>query len=326
MYFINPPLRVIGKSSLTIEPIGDGLNLVTPTLPIPDWVRFKLRGVYDRLVTRKFRKLIKTTGKPDILWNFDNETYFKQEALFRDITRIFHPVDHFDVPQYKNYRAIYDFAFSVSPALLELIEVDKKYYINHGLNQNFVTLAEKYKGINRTPTSVIDGKKKAGYVGNLSIRFMDKEILLKTVSQNPDVEFHFVGNHEKNDSFIDRLKKLDNTRFPGVIRGEDLYKYLRNMDVLFACYKQQHGYLGDNSHKIMEYLSTGVPIVSSWLSVYKDSGLINMSEATGNESFPELFSETIKESELEGQSLKRMNFALSNSYSNQVDRIESHLH
>lgn len=88
------------------------------------------------------------------------------------------------------------------------------------------------------------------------------------------------------------------------------------------------GYFADNSHKILEYLSTGNLIVSSALSVYKELNLFPMSIKADNSDYIELFEKVVQNfSELNNIALrkKRIAFAMDNTYVKQIERIERHL-
>lgn len=100
------------------------------------------------------------------------------------------------------------------------------------------------------------------------------------------------------------------------------------MDGFLICYdihKDQSG--GTNYHKIMEYLSTGMVIVSNNVTTYRDRPeLVRMiAEREHNRQLPALFKETIANIALYNSPdarLGRIRFAHDNTYDKQLERIE----
>ena len=291
VYFINPPKFKFLKSKVEISKV-DEIFIVNLTVPLPYWMKFKMPVISSKYIGKQYSRLLMQASHPNILWNFDNETYFQQEHLFNCL-KIFHPVDAFENHFNKSYNDLYDFAFSVSPEILNTIPIEKKLFVNHALGKVFENLAFTRSASEQNRTNS-NNKIRIGYVGNLSIRFLDHSNLLKIVSSNPGIEFNFIGNFETNDKNVDKLKFLPNTVFHGVIKGEQLYFKILDFDLLLLCYKKQPGYLGDNSHKLLEYLATGLPVFSSKLTVYKDNPLIEMAVNDDNSDYVARFNETVE--------------------------------
>jgi hypothetical protein len=84
-----------------------------------------------------------------------------------------------------------------------------------------------------------------------------------------------------------------------------------------------------NSHKILEYLSTGKVVVSSRISTYeKQPELLRMPESDDDSGLPALLQDTLARlPEFNSERLQslRRTFALENTYAKQLDRIESRL-
>ena len=117
----------------------------------------------------------------------------------------------------------------------------------------------------------------------------------------------------------------------GVVRTEQLAAELIKMDALMICYDiNLDQSRGTNYHKVMEYLSTGKVTISNNITTYKEyPDLICMvQERTNNKFLPELFKKTMgnldwwNSDELQ---TKRRQFALDNTYTKQLERIEAHL-
>ena len=82
-----------------------------------------------------------------------------------------------------------------------------------------------------------------------------------------------------------------------------------------------------NPHKILEYLSTGKPVVSHYIDEYRDHRDI-ICMADDNKALPGLFSLVSKNLRNYNSSElidKRKNIAKDNTYSLQIDRIEKFL-
>jgi hypothetical protein len=85
---------------------------------------------------------------------------------------------------------------------------------------------------------------------------------------------------------------------------------------------------GSNSHKIIEYLSTGKVVISSHISSYEKTDLIEMVDEFTNEKFPDLFKKIISNLTYYNspeQQKKRIEYALDNTYKKQIERIEKKL-
>jgi hypothetical protein len=108
----------------------------------------------------------------------------------------------------------------------------------------------------------------------------------------------------------------------GIVSPKELADAYNNIDAFLVCYDYNHDKNEcSNSHKIMEYLSTGKPIISTRVSMYDDLNLFPMMTTFDNTDFPSFFNRQIKEwtsistlSHFE----KRVAFANKNTYSNKV--------
>jgi len=99
--------------------------------------------------------------------------------------------------------------------------------------------------------------------------------------------------------------------------------------VFLICYKPDYiNYHGENSHKILEYLSTGKTVVSSHISLYSDSQLLSMAKKDRNEELISIIDDVISNIEKYNAPdlmKQRILFALENTYANHIHKIESHL-
>jgi hypothetical protein len=100
---------------------------------------------------------------------------------------------------------------------------------------------------------------------------------------------------------------------------EVLRSYMLCSDVLLLCYNPVFKDQISNPHKVMEYLSTGKPILSTVLDEYRDTGdLITMVD--DEKIYVQTLSGLLSEKE-ENKAKERGNFAINNSYDKQIGRI-----
>jgi hypothetical protein len=85
---------------------------------------------------------------------------------------------------------------------------------------------------------------------------------------------------------------------------------------------------GSNSHKMLEYFSTGKPVVSHFMSSYQNSDLIDMLQTRDNSDYNSLFSrvaQRVQNGESSELQRKRIQFAISNTYQSHIARIEKYI-
>ena len=319
VYFVNPPIFCLSNRIITIRNIEKNLNVVDIFIPMPRVFKFHLNKAYSIIVNVAFRLLKKRVGNIDILWNFDNANYFRQVDLFLNSIKILHLVDDFvSLEGYKYHK--YDIGFAVSESLMNKLPLSERHFINHGVSDEYLRRVDLVK-TNNSINNVL-------YLGNLSLKYIDTAVISDLIASNKDVEFNFVGDYDEHTSFIDYLIESENVVMLGRKEGEELIGEIQRADVCIICYRVMDGYMGDNSHKLLEYLSQGKLVLSSILSTYADSDLLIMSKYLDNRDFIALF-EKIKQDFSKYNSpqsvLEREQFARSNSYNCQLDRIESYL-
>jgi hypothetical protein len=79
-----------------------------------------------------------------------------------------------------------------------------------------------------------------------------------------------------------------------------------------------------NSHKLLEYLSTGKPVISTYVSNYEGTGLLEMGRREDEPLLNALFDEVTHNLALYNspeRQQQRIQFALDNTYRRQVVRI-----
>jgi glycosyltransferase involved in cell wall biosynthesis len=111
-----------------------------------------------------------------------------------------------------------------------------------------------------------------GYVGVLSDFKVDFELLLKIATEKPGWHIVLIGEEREgqHNPTVQILKNMENVHFLGYKKYEELPIYLRGLDVgLLPTLINQYT---DSMFpmKYFEYLSSGLPVVSTDLSAIKD--------------------------------------------------------
>jgi hypothetical protein len=334
VFFLPPPNKKISRK-IRIQSIENRDNLfqVDYHVLLPYRFKFHLPTLYQEGMNRQAKRIAEKIGGIDIIWDFDNTLMFHSYKGFQAKQAIFHPVDKGPKAPLSKHP---DIVFSVSPVLLEEQSHIKvpHHFIDHGISGLFLDLAKQQAEQPDLLNYRAETPVKVAYVGNLKHPAIDREILMKLVEGQPEVEFHFFGPYEginvqkepALNSFIQFLKDSQNVHLHGLSPQKKIIKHSPDFDVFLACYKKTATYNADNSHKILEYLATGKVVVSNFLSVYKGKGMLEMPDGFSNESLPKIFADTIADriqKNRKEEQLKRINYALEHSYSKQLDRIET---
>ena len=169
--------------------------------------------------------------------------------------------------------------------------------------------------------------------------YIDRELMLRLIAGHGQLEFHLWGPRSRDESnvgsdesleaaaFLRALETMPNVRLHGSVRPATLANEMSDVDLLLMCYAvERDPNRGCNSHKLLEYLSTGRVVVANYVSDYADKpGLIEMVAADGRDKLVDLFDAVIRDLDRYNDPehrQRRLAFALDNSYSKQIDRIE----
>lgn len=341
VYFLNPPLFDAGLT-VAISPHDsiDNLSLVTYHLFFPYNLRFHMRWLYDRLMRWQMRRVLNKIGVAfDIAWCFDTNL-FADLRVFGAKKVVYHIADQIMNDSGVSAAATADLVIAVDQTLLsKLVQVDvPKQVVGHGLAEPFALQAEK-RLANEIVEKSNDNPKQVGYVGNLLITSLDRKTFKQIIDIHKDVIFHFWGSYvssEKNIcggnppetlAFVDYLNSMPNVILHGAIETERLAEEIQSMDVFLLCYDVCNDINGGcNSHKMLEYLSTGKVVVSSHLSSYeKYNDLVRMSGKQDNSDLLRVFSKTVLDLQIYNDPLiqkSRLQFALNNRYTTQIIKID----
>ncbi|OEF05649.1 glycosyltransferase [Vibrio genomosp. F10] len=147
-----------------------------------------------------------------------------------------------------------DMIFAASEEMVSRFPEHKTHFIPHGVDAHlFATPAPRAQDLpNR-------GRPIAGFYGSLS-NWLDYDMLEQVVNHNQDWDFVFIGPQELSDS---RLPKHSNVFYLGPKPHEQLPQYSQHWDVSLLPFKLNDQIIACSPLKLMEYLASGKPIVST---------------------------------------------------------------
>jgi len=336
IYFLEPPVDE-KKSFIKMQSAAQfpSITLVQYSPSFNLNLRFHFRLLFDRLMRRQVNKICKKIGeKIDVLWCFETNLY-SDLSWFKARINIYHVVDPVNSKYQIAAANSASIILSVSERILQPFKNSQspKYFINHGIAGVYFQSAKNLLN------NIVEYKRpetiQVGYVGNLLRGPVNYKMITQIILEHPLINFHFWGNDEiiKNSSlasktFIQFLKDRENVILHGQKAPEQLVNEIKNMDAFILSYVFVEGESDQsNSHKLLEYLSTGKVVISSYVDTYKyHNPLVCMTKEKGDDEFPFLFDKIINElEEFNSSSLqkKRIEFALENNYVGHIHKIEN---
>jgi hypothetical protein len=337
VFFLGPPIDS-GKPGIVLQPADDvpEITLIHYTPFFSHNLRFHFRWIFDKLIKRDVNEIIRKIGVPDITWCFETNVY-SDLRFFKGSLTIFHVVDPVAFDYQKNVGKTADIIIGVSQRILKDFEMIKtpKYFVNHGLCRPYADRAERKLSVG--DFSYTGNSLKVGYIGNLTRGPVDHELFYRLISLFPNIEFHFWGNANlsaqnsgKEVTFINFLKASGNVVLHGVADPDDLAGLIGDISMFLLVYKFVPGESDlSNSHKLLEYLSTGKHIVSSPVETYneyRDIIFMPSKDIENEDELVKVFSDSINRIGFlnsEGLQKKRMHLSLTHTYEQQLTRIQT---
>jgi hypothetical protein len=338
VYFIEPPQ--LSYTGIEIKPCADhSMISIVNYKPVFRGKRFLPSFLYSFLLKQQVKALLKKIdAKPDVVWSFQGYL-FQNLQWFGAPVNIFFAADQFYYDELPSEVYSATLSLAVSDTIYERIKQSNRpvYMIGHGLQRGFVKAAEELVN-NEIPFSV-NKKIVAGYTGNLRMEALDRKTMMQVIEQNPEVYFIFWGSYKKNDlnlggvnskeanAFISFLESSTNVELRGVVSSEQLQEQMKEANLFWLCWKigVKSFWDGSNSHKILEYLSTGRPVVAHHVSSYKNTDLLYMLPVKENTDYANLFQQTVS-SVKKGEALtsiqNRLKVAIEGSYKKKLQQIE----
>lgn len=289
--------------------VAPGLRLMPPRLRRALEARW-LAGV-ERLVGESV----------DVVWLFENSRFFDM-GFAGDRLKIYHQVDLKQDFHPERAAASADLAIAISAPIERRIASAARQFlrITHGCPT--VDAADSAPSwLNATFARY---RFNAVITGNLSIPFLDNELLADLVEEHPDCGFHLVGRYTPGRGLHALISNAANAIFWGQHTSDAIPSFLEQADVLLVAYQTEE-YIEQlaNPHKIMEYLASGRCVLASRTLEYE--GRPDLVEtAWTREDFKSRFAEiTEKPSIYNTPDLvaRRQAFAADNTYPRQLERI-----
>ncbi len=334
VYFLHPPTKI---NSVTARTESENLFVVDYR------EKRKLFGLLGLAPEdAQIKHILKLIGKSiDVVWSFDCQR-FRDLSKFNAAAKIFYLEDWQDEVQLEQTLAnSADLVLAVSEPLSEKLGDCKGEVVvfQHGLNKAHKQALGRVEKI-RANTQFTTGRLRCGYIGNLQSKYIDTEAFETIIRQNPTVEFHLIGpfvkesnlattgNKTWEDPFVEFLMGAPNVRMYGSLMIKRMAELLQTMDLHLVCYDvNQYANQVANPPKILEYLSTGKVVVATpTLAYQKYQHLIQMADS--QEALPALFKHVVSDLEQYNApklTFDRLAFALSNTYEEQLKRIEAEL-
>jgi hypothetical protein len=328
----NKVLFITGTDKTTFSSssfnVNKSLIVVEISFPFGELLKFKIPSFYKyiwkRIAKFKIKAIIKTI---DLIIDFGCYQQFDSLKFLDASKKIYFPVD--DNKFIKSSIRDADYVFSVSENIVNKLNsfYSKIHLINHGLSELFIDYNEKLE------TKSQNVKVQVGYSGNLFINFLDKDLLKHIIIKNPEIVFNFFGSlvFNSNDKghleWNDFLRNTNNIILWGHLETKELVRQLNNQDLFLITYKSDDvNYHSENSHKILEYLSTGKLIFSTPIKFYKNINLFPMLDSADKSNFSIRFNEILLNLKYWNSKDKmddRKKYACENSYKKQIQRIQS---
>ncbi len=345
VYYLEPVISSNNKEIKIWQPLTDlpNLKIITAHMPkLYEMLRFKLRSVYDILMPFFIQGLLKKITKNlDIAWCFETNLYSNLKN-FEALLTIYHPVDLAAYRFQRKIAASADITISISESIAEGFKhySKKVLFVNHGLSKPFTEVAEQTlqylkKGENKKYSA---RRISVGFVGNLCRSDLNRDFIIAVIKEHPNITFHIWGPKrisnvdgeltERTIEFISFLKTNSNVFLHGVKSGTELALEIKNCDILLLALNNSKMYDGSNSHKIIEYLSTGKAIVSHFVNTYANEELLVMASDDSSKQLMIEFNKVVHDLEKynsKERQIKRIEFALNNTYSKHIQEIESYV-
>lgn len=352
VYFLEP-LSFGYSLSIEITEVEAHPNIkrVALNVPLPDFIRFRLNRGPQRLLYKQIIKacLSKLTGQLpqfQLLLQFDNNLILPTTEPFSVGRRAFMIMDAMSPSgrsAWDTMSAEFDHVGAIAQDFLDKIQTTQAEgsLFHHGLTSEFELSARQRlsfleAGQDESPCSDI----RVGFVGNLTRWATDYRQLTKVVQEHPHVHFEFFGPEyyvdkpmdciEEGERYLNCLRNAPNVTLHGPQVPSVICDAQDRIDAWIACYDAKRDINADadgitNSHKIMEYLSSGKVVVSNLFTMYTEvSDLFAMLPTSANANYSRIFGEVISNLEhynsVELQK-RRIHFALDNTYLRQSERM-----
>lgn len=299
VFFLNPLSTGLGKKLTTFKIKKEknfGIKIIDVSILFPLSLKTNIYFLFQLFQKLSFF-IINYRAKLnfDLIWSFDENNldiidYFESK---KKIIQIMDPIKN--EIKFTKKSSKFDLAIFISEVLKVKNFAKKNLIIPHGLNLFFVK--KKFKFYRKKNLN------KIGLYGNfLSGRFDLKKIKY-IVNKNKDIIFTFIGSidsqhpyknlssFDENKKIINDLIKKENVKFLQNIEVQKLPSVIEKQDLFLTILKEKYNV---NAHKLLEIISSGKPMISSYFDFYKNSSnLIYFPKNNSKEEFHALIKKIV---------------------------------
>ena len=314
VFFLNPSNKIVDtRPHKNLEIVsGEGL---------PRGIRFYPAAIRRRFHRRCFSRLQQQLAtKFDLVFSFDSSRYLDLSAFVTSAVSIFFMADFNPGTPWQIPVATADLSVGCSHYMVEQMKKiePRSRFIHHG-----------YAKSDPGCTPYLSDGKNVVYSGNLAHGYLDANRILALVSCYPNVSFHFFGDDGTGNlgrgfrvELAKKLESYSNCFLHGVVSASALPAIYRAADVLLLAHSPGFHQRG-NPHKMMEYLASGTPVLSTALKEYQELEEFLVFEDDFDGYVAAL--ERLLAGEYSEFAEQRKTFAEANTYDAQIERLESWL-
>lgn len=337
VFYVDPPCFDLKAGTVVVDEVYESnakLFRVRYHPWFPYGLKFRFRWLFDRCMSVQALRIKRAIRHPiTMVWDFDESYQFSYMKWFTSGYRIFHPVDQ--VYQGRKDTKNADVIISVAEIIADRFHESglPTLIVDHGLGRPHELYARQLAERIESDCVTRSSQVRVGYVGNLLAHAVDRPMLYQIMNSNPAVQFDLFGPFQPPQTsrselvqWVQSIQQLPNVRLHGLTSPNRILELAKEIDMWFVCYDQSIDIdAGTNSHKVLEYLSTGSCVVSNRLSAYEGLGLIEMPETASNETYPAVFSRTIENLDMfmkPSERHRRIQFALARGYRGHLKTIQ----
>jgi len=313
VFFLNPPTGV-----LRVHPTDyDNLQVVDYRgfwKGLHRMPKF-LRKHNQRQVFQKIEKLI--GSGIDLIWSFDNSVFYDFDALPDRVVKISHIVDLNQDFNTERASSSADVCFGVIPQIVSrhLHYNRNTYLIKHAVSIQFRKHSELLPGQNEF---------KVLYFGNLGMPHLDWEVI-KKASEFSFIDFIFLGSNQ--DCVPSDISHKANVFLKDSVPSDHLMGFMEQSSVLILFYKSEYYADCASPHKLLEYLSSGKPVLTFQIEEYlEENGLLEMAKTRDEwlKRLKEIYDRHAHYSNSAKEHLRK-EFAYENTYQKRIGEIAAFL-
>ncbi len=321
VYFLDPPKSEINDIKILNTDYENLYQVQSPIVSkglqyMPKILRINLQRKWLDKLESKIGCEINT------VWLFENSRFYDLDFA-KDRLKIYHQVDLNQNFHIKEASKSADISFCTTDYIkYEIEKYSKKVYkIHHGVaNVDAKKLTENQNEL------FTKRKINVAYIGNLDIPYLDIDILGSLFKKYSNITFHLVGSYSENKNLFKKYGKLDNIVWWKKVESNLIPSILQKSDILLLAYRANNDFEKKqlaSPHKLMEYLSSGKVVMSTYTDEYKDRrNLLEMVDDP--KDYLDRFEQVVNNLAFYNSYEKmkeRIDFAKSHSYSNQLEKI-----